>query len=197
MPPISLRFPVVRCGGYLLSGTVLICLPLSWPARAEWSTTHTMDLVLEVGAGQGTAQARGASYAVGGSGLTGHPILNEGAAPAAGFNLEPLHGGTPFVFTMSVTPADTVTPVDLSGSLPGYAQVSVQMSGSAGNLAGSISGPSQGSAQGGGPGSRATLTQTTTVYPAGRDSLRAVTSTTDADPRGPGTLSVVRSLTAF
>lgn len=167
------------------------------PARAEWSTTHTMDLVLEVGAGQGTAQARGASYAVGGSGLTGHPILNEGAAPAAGFNLEPLHGGTPFVFTMSVTPADTVTPVDLSGSLPGYAQVSVQMSGSAGNLAGSISGPSQGSAQGGGPGSRATLTQTTTVYPAGRDSLRAVTSTTDADPRGPGTLSVVRSLTAF
>lgn len=167
------------------------------PARAEWSTTHTMDLVLEVEAGQGTAQARGASYAVGGSGLTGHPVLNSGAAPAAGFNLEPLHGGTPFVFTMSVTPADTVTPVDLSGGLPGYGQVSIQMPGSAGNLTGSIAGPSQGSAQGGGPGSRATLTQTTTVYPAGRESLRAISSGRDAPSEDSGPLSVVRSLTAF
>lgn len=183
------------------SSTALYLAPLvlgsllgASPARAEWSTTHTMDLVLQVEGGEGTAQARGASYAVGGSGLTGNPLLNSGAAPAAGFNLEPLHGGTPFVFTMSVTPADTVMPVDLSGGLPGYAQVSIQMPGSAGNLAGSIAGPSQGSAQGGGPGSRATLTQTTTVYPAGRESLRAISSGVSEDP---GTLSVVRSLTAF
>lgn len=190
----SLLFPVARWGGGLLGGAVLISLVFSSPARAEWSTTHTMDLVLEVEAGQGTAQARGASYAVGGSGLTGNPVLNSGAAPAAGFNLAPQPGGTPFVFTMSVTPADTVTPVDLSGSVPGYAQVSIQMPGSAGNLAGSISGPTQGSAQGGGPGSRATLTQTTTVYPAGQDALRLAPSVQSGSG---GRLSVVHSLTAF
>ncbi len=175
---------------------VLVFGSLLWGrvAQAEWSTTHTMDLVLEVEAGQGTAQARGASYAVGGSGLTGNPVLNSGAAPAAGFNLAPQPGGAPFVFTMSVTPADTVTPVSLSGSVPGYAQVSVQMPGSAGNLAGSISGPTQGSAQGGGPGSRATLTQTTTVYPAGQDALRLAPSVQSGSG---GRLSVVHSLTAF
>jgi len=193
----SLLFPVARWGGGLLGGAVLISLVFSSSARAEWSTTHTMDLVLQVEGGEGTAQARGASYAVGGSGLTGHPVLNSGAAPAAGFNLAPQPGGTPFVFTMSVTPADTVTPVDLSGGLPGYGQVSIQMPGSAGNLTGSIAGPSQGSAQGGGPGSRATLTQTTTVYPAGRESLRAISSGRDAPSEDSGPLSVVRSLTAF
>jgi hypothetical protein len=187
-------YPVARWGRGLLGAVVLGGGVFGGPVWAEWSTTHSMDLVLEVGAGQGTAQARGASYAVGGSGLTGHPILNEGAAPAAGFNLAPQPGGAPFVFTMSVTPADTVTPVSLSGSVPGYAQVSVQMPGSAGNLAGSISGPTQGSAQGGGPGSRATLTQTTTVYPAGPDALRVSPS---ASSGSGGRLSVVQSLTAF
>lgn len=139
-----------------------LALTSASPAQADWSSTSSTQLVLKVDAGSGSANAAGHTYAISGNGLSGTPVLNSGAAPAAGLSLTPINAGAAFSLTMSAKPADTLTTVSPSGPLPAYTDVEIQQPGSAGTLAGSLSSPTSGSASAGGPGTSATLTQSNT-----------------------------------
>jgi hypothetical protein len=149
-----------------LSFIAFVVSSLAWlpaqPARADWSSTSSSQLVLKVDTSSGTANAAGQTYAISGNGLSGTPVLNSGAAPAAGLALTPINAGAAFSLTMSVKSADTLTTVSPSGSLPAYTNVEIQQPGSAGTLAGSVTSPTTGSATAGGPGTSATLTQSNT-----------------------------------
>lgn len=142
--------------------TTLALLSLAAPARADWSSTSSSQLVLRVDAASGTAAAAGANYAIQGSGLAAIPSLNDGVAPASDLVLAPVSDGATFLVNMSYKPADSLTSVSLEGSLPAYSDVSVEQGGSAGTLAGEIRSPLSGSASAGGPGTSATLTQSNT-----------------------------------
>lgn len=134
----------------------------SLPARADWSSTSSTQLILRVDPASGTAKAGGATYAVSGNGLAGSPTLNNGAAPAPGLALTPMTAGASFSLMMSVKPADTLTTVSPTGALPAYTDVSIQQPGSAGTLTGTVSSPTAGAATAGGPGTASTLTQSNT-----------------------------------
>jgi len=144
----------------LVLPAVLISFPC--PSRADWSSTTSAQLILKVDPASGTAKASGQNYSIGGHGHAGTPVLNNGAAPAAGLALTPISAGAAFSLMMSVKPADTLTTVSPTGSLPGYTDVSIQQPGTAGSLAGTVSSPRSGSATAGGAGTSATLTQSTT-----------------------------------
>lgn len=155
-------FPRIYSPAQILALSFLsLCVVVS-PARADWSSTSSTQLVLKVDSGSGTAKAAGQTYAIAGNGLAGTPVLNAGAAPAAGLSLTPINAGAAFSLTMSVKPADTLTSVSPAGPLPAYTDVEIKQPGSAGTLAGSVSSPTSGSATAGGPGTSATLTQSNT-----------------------------------
>ena len=132
------------------------------PARADWSSTSSSQLILRIDPASGTAKAAGSNYAIAGNGLAGTPILNNGGAPAAGLALTPITAGTTFSLMMSVKPADTLTTVAPTGPLPAYSDVSIQQPGTAGGLMGTVTSPTAGTATAGGTGNSATLTQSNT-----------------------------------
>lgn len=131
-------------------------------ARADWSSTSSTQLILRVDPASGSATAVGASYAIQGNGLGSIPTLNSGVAPAPGLVLAPISDGAAFQLNTSYKPADTLVPVNPASSLPAYSSVSVQQPGDASGLAGEVNSPIRGSATAGGPGSTATLTQSST-----------------------------------
>ena len=134
--------------------------------RADWSSTSTTQLVLSVDAAKGTSKAVGQNFAVSGAGLTAPASLNTAgsATPATNLSFAPTAAGAAFNLNMQTKAADTLTTVDIdNGTLPAYSDITVDTDGTSGTLSGTISSPTQGTATAGGPGTSATLVQSS-VY---------------------------------
>ncbi|MEB3276090.1 MAG: hypothetical protein VKM92_03895 [Cyanobacteriota bacterium] len=155
----------MRCSPVLclLLAAALPALAAGDPARADWSSTSSAQLILRVDPASASAQAAGASYAIQGNGLAGTPLLNEGVAPAPGLQLTPVAAGAAFSLNMAVQSADSLEPLPHgNGVLPPYSDINLTQPGSAGSLAGEVISPIRASATAGGPGTTATLTQSNT-----------------------------------
>ena len=137
-------------------------LSISSPARADWSSTHSTQLILGVDAANGVAVAGSRNFAISGSGLMAANLNQPGStfSPSTATVHKATADGAIFSLQMNYQSEDTRIATDVdNGILPAYSDVTLNTDGTAGLLSGTISSPTKGAATAGGPGTQATLTQ--------------------------------------